>query len=75
MDCSADVLALAALLERAYRLALTVQDDLSPEASVSRPAVHELIGMLDDARVLLLHASRPPRVANLLPADQSRSDR
>lgn len=68
MDGCKDVLALAALLERAYRLALAVQDDLLPGATVSSPAANELVEVLDDARVLLLPAARPQKVADLLSA-------
>lgn len=62
MDDSGDLLQLAALLERAYRLALDMQDDLASMASGSRQAAVELVDMLDDARVLLLQASLPPQV-------------
>lgn len=58
MDCSEDVLALAALLERAYRLALVARDDLLSETRVDRGGAIELVDALDDARVLLLDASR-----------------
>lgn len=60
MDGSADLLALAALLERAYGLALDVQDDLPPAAPGSRQAAAELVDVLDDARVLLLALSPWP---------------
>lgn len=62
MDDSGDLLQLAALLERAYRLALDMQDDLASMASGSRQAAVELVDVLDDARVLLLQASLPPQV-------------
>lgn len=59
MDNSSCLLQLAALLERAYRLALDVQDDRLSTGSGSPQAVVELVDVLDDARVLLLKASRP----------------
>lgn len=64
MDCSDDVLALAALLEQAYRLALVVQEALPSEAWC---ATNELIELLDDARVSMLNVSRPPSASGLLP--------
>lgn len=58
MDCSWNLLALAELLERAYRLALVVENDLLPDACASRQAATELVDLLDEARVSLLKASR-----------------
>lgn len=66
MKHSADLLALAALLEHAYRLALAIQDDVLDKAVVPRSA-NELVDVLDDARVLLLKASRPSPVADIPP--------
>lgn len=59
MDGSGDLLRLAALLERAYRLALDVHDDLPSTGSGSWRAAVELVDVLDDARVSLLKVSRP----------------
>lgn len=59
MDNSSRLLQLAALLERAYRLALDVQDDLLSTGSGSPQAAAELVDVLDDARVSVLQASRP----------------
>lgn len=61
MDCSGNLLALAELLERAYRLALVVQDALPSETDAGRLAAVELVDVLDDARVALLTASRLPK--------------
>lgn len=72
MDCSDDVLALAALLEQAYRLALVVQEELPSEASC---ATNELIEVLDNARVSLLNVSRPPNAAKLLLGDGPKNRR
>jgi len=54
MDGHTDLLTVAALLERAYRLALVLQDDASPESDTSRFVAGELVDVLDDARVALL---------------------
>jgi hypothetical protein len=62
MGYSGDLLTLAALLERAYGLALVVQDAPPSEAEVVRQAAVELVDVLDDARVTLLTASRLPKV-------------
>lgn len=59
MDNSRDLLQLAALLERAYRLALDVKDDLPSAPPGSRQAAVELVDVLDDARVSLLQACLP----------------
>lgn len=59
MDSSDDVLALAVLLEQAYRRALALQDALSSDATASGCTATELIDLLDDARVSLLKVSRP----------------
>lgn len=74
MERSGDLLALAALLEQAYRLALVIQDDLLAKASVPRSAI-ELIDLLDDARVLLLRASCPSQAADLLHLNRSTNGR
>lgn len=68
MDGSADLLPLAALLERSYRLALVVHEDLPPKASCSWQAAAELVDVLDDARVSLLNACRSSQEAVDLPA-------
>ena len=73
MDGSADLLALAAMLERAYRLALDVQDLLPSTTPGSRQKAVELVGVLDDARVLLLHASRSFHAADLLHSPPQRT--
>jgi hypothetical protein len=75
MDSSTDLLALAALLERAYRLALDVQDDLASAACGSSQAAVDLVDVLDDARVSLLRASRLSQAADLLPLDRSARSR
>lgn len=59
------MLALAALLEQAYRLALVVQEELPSEATVSWCVANELIDVLDNARVSLLNVDRPPKAADL----------
>ncbi|GAP36017.1 hypothetical protein ABXN37_12765 [Piscinibacter sakaiensis] len=59
MGDSADILRLAARLERAYRLALEVHDRLPSPTPDARQAAAELVAALDDARVDLLRASRP----------------
>lgn len=52
-----DLLPLAALLERAYRLALVVQDRaISP--GTGEFLLSELVDVLDEARVALLAAHR-----------------
>jgi len=61
VDISEDDLALAALLERAYRLALVVQQDLLPEVQARQHTALELDEVLDDARLLLLNANRPAK--------------
>lgn len=61
MGCPGDLLALAALLERAYGLALVLQDAPLSEVEVGRRAAAELVDVLDDARVALLTASRLPK--------------
>ena len=66
MDGSADLLPLAAMLERAYRLALDVQDVMPSTTPGSRQIAVELLHVLDDARVSLLHASRSSHAADLL---------
>ena len=71
MDESGDLLQLATLLERAYRLALDVQDDLPCTASGSRQTAIELVDVLDDARVSLLKANRPAQAADLLSHNRS----
>ncbi len=56
-----DLLPLAALLERAYRLALDAQDPDTPIAALAGTAAHpvsELIDVLDEARVALLVVHR-----------------
>lgn len=56
-----DLLPLAALLERAYRLALEAQDPGTPTAAQAATAaspVSELIDVLDEARVALLVVRR-----------------
>lgn len=75
MDGSGDLLALAALLERAYRLALDVQDLLPSTAPGSRQIAVELVDVLDDARVSLLRASRSFKAADLLPLTSSTNRR
>lgn len=57
MDGHTDLLTVAALLERAYRLALVLQDDASTERDPSRFVASELVDVLDDARVTLLRAA------------------
>jgi hypothetical protein len=69
--CPEDLLTLAALLERAYRLALDVRDDLPSNASVSRQASVQLVELLDDARVLVLCASRRSRPDAMFPRGRS----
>lgn len=57
-----DLLPLAALLERAYRLALVVQDDRSLSSDTGEFLLIELVDVLDEARVALLAAHRTPTV-------------
>ena len=71
MDGSADLLPLAALLERAYRLALVVHDELPSEDACSRQAAVELVDLLDDARVSLLNACRSSPSEDLHALDRS----
>lgn len=71
MNGSAELLALAALLERAYRLALDAQDDMRSTASGRRRAATELVEVLDDARVSLLNATRPAQPAAQLAPGRS----
>lgn len=71
MDGSVDLLPLAVLLERAYRLALVVHDDLPSKHSCSRQAAVELVDVLDDARVSLFDACRSSRSVDLPPPDRS----
>lgn len=59
MECLRNVLALAAPLERAYRLALVVQDAPLSDPGAGRLAASELVDMHNEARVVLLIASRP----------------
>jgi hypothetical protein len=61
MKHSGNLLPLAALLERAYRLALVVQDIPPSERDTSRFVVIELVDVLDEARVALLAAHRLPK--------------
>ena len=75
VGCSEDVLALAALLEQAYRLALAVQEGLQSEACVPLKAANELVDELDDARVLLLDISRSRKAADLLLAGRPEKSR
>jgi hypothetical protein len=56
MNCSGDLLPLAALLERAYRLALVVQDATPSEPGTGRFVAIELVDVLDEARAALLVA-------------------
>lgn len=56
MDGHTDLLTVAALLERAYGLALVLQGDASPESEAVRFVASELLDVLDDARVTLLRA-------------------
>ncbi|CAN7266802.1 hypothetical protein LJR129_001220 [Acidovorax sp. LjRoot129] len=53
-----DLLPLAALLERAYRLALVVQDDRAISPGTGEFLLIELVDVLDEARVALLAAHR-----------------
>ena len=53
-----DLLPLAALLERAYRLALVVQGDRSLSSDTGEFLLIELVDVLDEARVALLAAHR-----------------
>lgn len=69
MDGSVDLLPLAVLLERAYRLALVVQDDLPSQHVCSRQAAVELVDVLDDARVSLFNACCPSRPVDPPPPD------
>ena len=71
MGDSENLLALAALLERAYRLALDVQDLASSTATGSRRIAAELIDVLDDARVSLLRVHRSLHAADLPPLTSS----
>jgi hypothetical protein len=73
MDGSVDLLPLAVLLERAYRLALVVHDDLPSKHSCSRQAAVELVDVLDDARVSLFNACRSSRSAHPPPPGSSTS--
>ena len=57
-----DLLPLAALLERAYRLALVVQDDHAIAPDTGAFLLIELVDVLDEARVALLAAHRTPSV-------------
>lgn len=59
MDDSDELLRLAVLLERAYRLALDVHDVLVPTESGSQRASLDLLDVLDHARVSLLKVSQP----------------
>lgn len=75
MDGSGDLLALAALLERAYRLALDVHDLLPSTVPGSRQSAVELVDVLDNARVSLLRASRSFQAADLLPLTSATNGR
>lgn len=57
-----DLLPLAALLERAYRLALVIQEDHALSSDTGEFVVIELVDVLDEARVALLAAHLTPRV-------------
>lgn len=57
MNGQGDLLTAAALLERAYRLALVLQDGVPPDdAYTTRFVAAELMNVLDEARVALLGA-------------------
>lgn len=53
-----DLLPVAALLERAYRLALVVQETHSTDFDTGRLIAIELVDVLDEARVALFVADR-----------------
>lgn len=61
MSGPADLRPLAELLERAYRLALAVQDTLPLERGTAWLVAGELVDVLDDARVALLSANGAPK--------------
>jgi hypothetical protein len=73
MDGSGDLRALASMLERAYRLALDVQDVMPSTTPGSRQKAVELVDVLDDARVSLLRASRSFHAADLLHSTPQRT--
>lgn len=56
------MLAAAALLERAYRLAHVLQNEGSLETDCRQFIANELVEVLDEARVALLSASGLPRL-------------
>lgn len=57
MNGPADLCPAAALLERAYRLALVLHDGPAHERDVAGFVSAELVAVLDEARVALLQAS------------------
>lgn len=57
-----DLLAAAALLERAYRLAHVLQSEGLLDIESRQFVANELVEVLDEARVALLAASNWPRL-------------
>lgn len=61
MSDPTDLLPLAALLERAYRLALDIQDTRSVSSDTAEFIAIELVDVLDEARVAVLVAHQTAR--------------
>lgn len=62
-----DLLAAAALLERAYRLAHVLQSESQLDIESRQFVANELVEVLDEARVALFTASGLPRLSCAYP--------
>lgn len=54
MNGHSELLSVAALLERAYGLALVLLDEAPAEGDTGSPVAHELVDVLDELRVTVL---------------------